>query len=134
MPGKQTVYLDTNVFIYYFQEHPDFGVRAKKLFDRFFSGELFAVTSVLTLTEFLSKASTEEDADTMYRLFLETPNLLIVPISSEIAVVAARLRRVYSLQTPDAIQLATAVDRKVTKFITNDKRLLRCKDVAVSLL
>ena len=68
------------------------------------------------------------------QLFLETPNLKIKNLDSEIAIEAARIRRKYGFQTPDAIELATAVVAKADAFITNDKRLMKFNEIKVKLL
>ncbi|WP_447980139.1 type II toxin-antitoxin system VapC family toxin [Candidatus Nitrospira bockiana] len=42
---------------------------------------------------------------------------------------AAELRARYRLSTPDAIQLATAINRKATRFYGNDRGLRRVKEI-----
>jgi predicted nucleic acid-binding protein len=42
---------------------------------------------------------------------------------------AAELRGRYRLSTPDAIQLATAIGHKATRFYGNDRSLLRVKEI-----
>ncbi|WP_273698707.1 PIN domain-containing protein [Syntrophothermus sp.] len=46
-------------------------------------------------------------------------NLLTLPI----AVRSAQIRAEYRLRTPDAIQLATAIESQATLFVTNDLKL-----------
>jgi predicted nucleic acid-binding protein len=44
-------------------------------------------------------------------------------VSPAIAEVAAQLRASYNLQTPDSIQMATAISGGASFFLTNDVRL-----------
>jgi predicted nucleic acid-binding protein len=55
-----------------------------------------------------------------YALLSTYPNLEWIAPSLEIADIAARLRAVHRLRTPDALQAATAVYAQVTGLITND--------------
>ncbi len=68
------------------------------------------------------------------RILLGANNLQTVPISPSIAESAAQLRSDSGLRTPDAIQLATALEFGASSFLTNDVRLqgaIRSKDVLV---
>jgi predicted nucleic acid-binding protein len=49
------------------------------------------------------------------------PNLDWIPPNLEIADLAARIRALHGLKTPDALQAATAVIGQATALITNDK-------------
>ncbi len=67
--------------------------------------------------------------------FLEgLPNALFVPPSVSIAKVAARLRAVHKLRTPDALLIATALEEGATAFLTNDERLRRVEREGLSIL
>lgn len=44
------------------------------------------------------------------------------------------LRVNYNLKTPDAIQLATAMENNTDVFLTNDERLKRVKEIEVLTL
>ena len=127
-------FLDTNVFIYFFQEHPKFGLKAKEIFSLISSGEISAVSSVLTLTELLSLSESEETVIKLHERFLETPNLYLQSVDSNIAVKASLLRRKYKFKIPDALQLASAIQVRATHFITNDKALKKCEEIRVVLL
>jgi len=62
----------------------------------------------------------EQRADDFYGLLSTYPNLEWVAPNLEIAELAARIRAVHRLQTPDALQAATAVHSMATGLITND--------------
>ncbi len=134
MPAKKLVFLDANIFIYYFQGHPTFGPRVKKVFAALQQDRWDAVTSVLTQMELLLFKIADAEIRRLSSIFLETPNLDIVPITSEIAVAAARVRREYGFTTPDAIQLAVALEHNAAEFWTNDAQLRRCTELRVRLV
>jgi predicted nucleic acid-binding protein len=52
-----------------------------------------------------------------------------VPLTMNLADRAAELRARYRLSTPDAIQLATAISHKATRFYGNDRGLQRVKEI-----
>jgi predicted nucleic acid-binding protein len=57
-----------------------------------------------------------------------------LPVSVEIAEVAAQLRAAQNLRTPDAIQIATALREGATFFLTNDARLAAVQNLEVLVL
>ncbi len=62
----------------------------------------------------------EQWADGVYGLLSTYPNLDWIPPNLEVADLAARIRALYRLQTPDALQAATAKHSQATGLITND--------------
>jgi predicted nucleic acid-binding protein len=54
---------------------------------------------------------------------LHARHVRTLPVSGSIAVEAAQIRADYNLRTPDAIQLATALDARASAFLTNDAGL-----------
>jgi len=60
-----------------------------------------------------------------YALLSTFPNLEWISPGLEIADMAARLRAVHRLRTPDALQAATAVYAQVSGLITNDSAFQR---------
>ena len=123
--------LDSNIFSYQFHQHPVFGQLVKGIFDSNSLGQLKIVTSILTITEILSVKAPPEKILGLQRLLATMPNILILDVSEEIAIIAASIRRSYGFRTPDAIQLATCVVAKANAFITNDKKLTLFKEVDV---
>lgn len=129
-----TVGIDTNVFIYYFQQHPQFGYKAKNIFQSVTTGEIKAITSIVTLIELLSLGGPDEDIEKLKTVYLQTPNLKTFDITQTIGIEAARIRRNYGYRIPDSIQLATSLYAKASVFITNDKRLQGFKEIEIRLL
>jgi predicted nucleic acid-binding protein len=130
----QVTALDTNIFIYYFQKHPEFGPFVKPLFESILASEIKAVTSIIAITELLSLKAPQEDVDRLRTLFLEIPNLRTVDVNERIALDAAHIRRSYGFRLPDSIQLATAIYAKAEIFITNDKRLSGYDGIQIKML
>lgn len=127
--------LDSNVFIYYFEENPKFGSASKKIFNALSVKILRGITSILSLAELLSKKDLPENiASQVEEDFFEIPNLSILEVNREIAATAARIRRKYGFRLPDSIQLATAKLNKARAFISNDEKLKRFKELKVILI
>jgi len=66
------------------------------------------------------RQSDEQRADDFFGLLSTYPNLDWVAPVLEIAELAAQIRAAHRLQTPDALQAATAVHSLATGLITND--------------
>jgi predicted nucleic acid-binding protein len=82
-----------------------------------------AVTSTITMTELLVQPYRDADGQRVnefYGLLVTYPNLNWIDLNLQIADIAARLRAVHRLRTPDALQAATAAHAGVTGFVTND--------------
>ena len=124
--GGTRIYLDTNVFIYALEEHPDYVDALAELFDEVDSGRLTAVTSELTLAEALVKPMTQRDRalqEAYERAVQPGDSLEVVLVSRSVLIQAARLRATTSLKLPDAIHVATAQIARCDTLLTNDQRL-----------
>ena len=133
-----TIFLDTAPIIYYIEAHPQYGALAKTVVDSFQSGKTIAFTSVLTLTEVLSKPVQRGDEKLTLKFanFLQYgKNLKLIEISSSIAIRAGRLRGQYSdLRTIDSIQISAALEVGASAFLTNDKKLKNIRETKILLL
>ena len=133
LPGeRERIGLDTNIFIYFLQNHPRYGGWCASLFDRIERGHNPAVTSTVTLLELLVQPYREQKEELAQKIFALTstyPKIEWVPVSLALADRAAELRARYRLSTPDAIQLATAIGHKATRFYGNDLSLRRVKEI-----
>ena len=131
-PELERIGIDTNIFIYFLEDHPRYGAWCASLFDRIERGHNPAVTSTVTLLELLVQPyhdQKEELAQKIFALASTYPKIEWVPVSMMLADRAAELRARYRLSTPDAIQLATAIGHKATRFYGNDRGLLRVKEI-----
>ena len=129
--------IDSAPIIYFMEEHPRYVALVEKVFRRIDSGHITAVSSALTLTEVLTKPleSGEEGLRDRYlELLLSVENFSIVAIDVAIATRAAELRARYGIRTPDALQVACAVETGCQGFLTNDKKLARITELQVLVL
>jgi predicted nucleic acid-binding protein len=129
---RERISLDTNVFIYFLEDHPRYGSWCGALFDLIERGQNPAVTSTVTLLELLVqpyRTQQEELAQKIFALTSTYPKLEWVPFTMNLADRAAELRAHYRLSTPDAIQLATAIGHKATRFYGNDRGLRRVQEI-----
>lgn len=61
-------------------------------------------------------------------------NVQVVAVSTSIAQAASRIRAAYNLRTPDAIQIATAIEQGASFFITNDPIFKRVPGISIIVL
>lgn len=123
--------LDTSIFIYQLETND----RYLPLTDRIFAGletecafnsctrDVKAVTSTITMTELLVQPYRADDGhrvNAYYGLLSTFPNLEWIAPGLEIADMAARIRAIHRLRTPDALLAATAAHARATGLITND--------------
>lgn len=131
------VFLDTACFIYLFEQHPKYHDAIKPVFSFLSSGKITAFTSIITVTEVLTKPY-QNKADNLVNLYLEAfaniPGLKLVGPVYETAIRAAMLRAKYNLNLPDAYQLVMAIEAKCQTFLTNDKNLKKVKEIKIALL
>lgn len=123
--GK-TILLDTNCFIYYFEDNPKYVDKLEKIFTDIQDGNNNAFMSIISFLEILVKPKKDNNIfiENRYKLMLTNyPNLSIVDMEYNIADIASRLRANYKIKTPDAIIVATGIAMNVDYIITNDIRL-----------
>ena len=73
-------------------------------------------------------------ADKYKNILTKAAGIEIFDITIDLAAKAAELRAKYNLRTPDAIQIATAIDNKAAYFLTNDLRLKSVSEVKLITL
>jgi predicted nucleic acid-binding protein len=115
--------LDTSVFIYQLEANPKYLAHTDPIFSWLERPGSAAITSTITMTELLVLPYRERDeqrADDFYGLLSTYPNLDWIAPNLEIAELAARIRALHRLQTPDALLVATAVHSLASGLITND--------------
>jgi len=120
----QTVGLDSSPLIYYIEDHPVFADRLEPFFQLVKTGEIQLVTSTETFLEVLVmplKRGDDRLAHDYNDFLVSSPNVTIISVSPAIAQTAAELRATTKIKTPDAIQLATALEHQAVAFLTNDR-------------
>ncbi len=123
---NQTIALDSNIFINALEKDDISGDKARQLFAKIKSQGLRVYTSVITLQEVFVGVYKErlEEKGAKYMDFVSGGGLItIVDVNGQIALLAARIRAEYKVTTPDAIQIATAIDKGAVIFVTEDKKI-----------
>jgi predicted nucleic acid-binding protein len=133
----RTIGLDTAPLIYFIEKNSDYVEKVRPFFKALARGDFKAVSSTVTLLEVLvyPLRQSETALAQKYRdILLNTEHLEIIPVSPAIAEKAAGLRAAHNLKTPDAIQIATAIQAKATAFLTNDSKLSRVQNLRILVL
>lgn len=129
--------LDTAPFIYFVEQNPIYVDLMREIFGRIQTNEFTACSSVITLTEVLIlplRASNQKLTDDYENILQSGRNFKLLPINWLIARKAANLRSKYNLRTPDALQIATAIDAGCDAFLCNDNGLKRVVEINVLIL
>jgi len=126
--------IDSNLFIYHFEENPQFVSATQLVFNHLSDGNLKAATSIISVIEILSYPLPPKILKQIEESFQLVPNLTVYDVDGAIAKEAAKIRRKHGFRLPDAIQLATAKKAKADIFITNDRSLRQFKSLKVILI
>jgi len=129
--------IDTAPLIYFVERHAGYVDIMRKILSLVDSGQFTGYSSVITLTEVLvlPKRAKNIDLENKYRnLLLHSRNYQITSIDSTVAELAASLRAEHNLRTPDALQVASAIQSGCQAFLTNDKSIKRLQDIQILIL
>jgi predicted nucleic acid-binding protein len=126
--GRGPVGLDTVVFIYFIEEHPRFLPIVASVFSAVASTRLPAITSGVTLLETLVipyRSGNTALAARYEALLTRIRGIRFMDLDRPLLRIAAQLRAVFSIKTPDALQLAAALSGGCSVYLTNDRSLPR---------
>ena len=124
--GRGPVGVDTVIFIYFIEEHPQFLRVIEPLFREVDEGRLELITSALTLLEVLVVPYRTGDhllAGRYESILTRSRGVRIADISRDHLRAAAQLRAKTGVKTPDSLQLVAALSAGCTAFLTNDREL-----------
>jgi predicted nucleic acid-binding protein len=115
------VLVDSAPVIYTLESNPKFADHFAPLFARHERGEIGLAVSTVTIAEVLTGpfGAGEEALARRYRAVLDSWQ--VVPLTSDIAESAARLRAQYRLRLPDAVQVASALAINADALVTHDR-------------
>jgi predicted nucleic acid-binding protein len=136
LPIGSKVYIDTPIFIYTLENHPDFYPLLKPLWAKFEQNEVSIACSELIITEALVSPLRGGNVNSIanYEQLMFDAGINLIPIDRNILFSATNLRVRYRLKTPDAIHAATALSIGCNRFITNDKGFRNIGGLPVSIL
>lgn len=137
LAGRKGVVLDTMIFIYLFEDSPQFGVVSEFILEQVGLGKFDSVVTPITAAELMVKPLQNNRCDLAdrYRVALRSMrNVVPVGFSFETGLLAGSLRAKYGLPLPDMIQVACAMESKSPTLITNDKAMEPIEEAEVFLL
>lgn len=120
------VYWDPMLFIYWFEDHPQFAARVDAIHSRMKERRDQLITSAFTFGEVLAgvyRKGSEHRAEQVRRQ-LQGIVAEVLPFTIETADHYARIRGTLGLPPADAIHLSSAAQGSTDLFLTNDKRLV----------
>ena len=137
LQGAERAVIDTMIFIYYFEDHADYGNRADAVV-RAAAGNLFeAIISPVTAAELLVKplqANRSDIADRYRMAMTHLENSSQSNLSWNAGCLAGAMRARYGLPLPDMFQVAVAIEIGSGALITNDRALRRVEEIPIVLL
>lgn len=129
-------YLDTNIVIYAVEGQPPFQQRARNHIAALEAAGHRFVVGDLTWTESLVMPYRNGDGLLIldYQRFFLGTNNTTVSLTAAIHQRAALIRGTHRFGLADSLHLATAVEYRLDRFLTNDNRLAAFTDIAVEVL
>ncbi|MBS1814754.1 MAG: type II toxin-antitoxin system VapC family toxin [Acidobacteria bacterium] len=122
------IFLDTNIFIYIFENHPQYGKDAAILRNRIHERGDELITSWMTVAEVqIRPRATGNDGLAALIKQLIIQGSTIIGFDEAAAETYTQIRINTGIKGPDAIQLACAAAAGVELFVTNDQRLARLR-------
>lgn len=134
---NKKVCIDTAPFIYFMESHSHYGKIVKGIFNDIEKGIVEAITTNITLLEVLVhpyRIGNEKLAGRYRDILLNSEGLTTFEVDHEISDQAAKVRAKYSIRTPDAIQISTAIIHNADVFLTNDDALKKISEINVVCL
>ncbi|GAB4575811.1 MAG: hypothetical protein Kow0077_29150 [Anaerolineae bacterium] len=131
------LYVETAPLIYYIELHSRYLPIMDIVVAAIDSASIQAESSVITLVEVLSHPLQQGNlqlANDYRNILVHSGAFQIIPVTVDIAEQAARLRARYNLRTPDALHIATALERGCDAILTNDVAFKRVEELQVLLL
>ncbi|MGH9497307.1 MAG: type II toxin-antitoxin system VapC family toxin [Candidatus Sulfotelmatobacter sp.] len=120
------IYWDTMLFIYWLEDHRQYGPRVREIFQKMsvrndqLCTSSFAVGE--TLVGFYKRGAL--DTASQVRDFFRDGAIDVIPYTLEMADSYADIRAKHGVSSADAIHLACAASAKTDLFLTNDKNLV----------
>jgi len=126
------VALDSNVVIYFIEQHETFRDAVRPIFEAISSGRITAVVSVITLLEVLVeplRGGRSEVVASYRQHLLASANLSLIDVDPQVAETAAQVRSEHNLRVADALVAATALTSGCTHLVANDRVFTRIPEL-----
>jgi predicted nucleic acid-binding protein len=120
------IYWDSMLFIYLLEGNPTYAPRVKSILQQMQLRDDILCTSVFTLGEVLTgprKVGAIAAAERVRSYFIESGQVELLPFSATTADRYSNIRATSSVQSADAIHLASASESGAHLFLTHDKQL-----------
>lgn len=127
LAGVTRIGFDTAPFVYFVERHPSYLDVVREVLRLVDAG----ITEVLTQPLRVGNLTL---ADEYRRRLVNSHNLILKAIGPVTAELAAELRARHRLRTPDALQVATALEAGCEAFLCNDRGLRRATELRVLVL
>jgi predicted nucleic acid-binding protein len=101
------------------------------------STPLQAITPAITLTEIIVqplRMGNTDLAQECHDVLVPSNQFSLISVTEDIAITAGAIRARYSLWTPDALHVATALKTGCDALLTNDADFKRIRDIPILLL
>ncbi len=129
--------LDTNVILNVINKEELFFDSSRQLLDKISDGELEGVISTVVLSEVLTGFYMNNDIKSS-KIFkeslIESRTFIIMPVDTQIADLAAKIRSKDKIKLPDAIILATAILSKSTYLVSSDADIIYRTDYGINIV
>ena len=135
--AHQRVALDTSIWIYHLEAHPQYLPLTIKILNAVSKGKCEAIVSELSLLEIMVRPlqlRLQDVADEYETRLTHFPYVQLVPASRQVLFKTAELRAHHGIRTPDAIILATGMTCGATCVITNKKEWNKVDAINVAYL
>ena len=119
------IYLDSNLYVYYFEGHSEFGLLARSVVERARQPQHRILSSLFVLSELLvdpTRLKDEFRAASLNRFF-RSAAVELLPYAPDAVPIYARLRAEHRVKPLDALHLACAAWAGTDLFLTNDAAL-----------
>jgi len=115
-------FVDTNIFLYVVQGHPQFGRASKEILERIDKCEK-AITSLINLAEicwWLERHGKRDQIENELKLVASILNLELVPLAVEDFLIASKFAKEYKIDFNDCLALAMMKRLGIKKIYSND--------------
>jgi predicted nucleic acid-binding protein len=130
------IFVDTNILIYHLEANPDLGaIASARLATLDAAGDRVVVSDLVRLECRVGPLkSADSELLARYDGFFALPSVLVVALTTAVCDRAAAIRAKYGYRTPDALNLAAAVESGCGSFLTHDLKLSRFPELRVEAL